>query len=48
MADHNVFISHWLTHLNIYEKQTINVILNGADEEVFNDQRINFGLKENL
>ncbi len=38
LSDHNVFISHWLTNLNIYEKnKPYTVILNGADEKVFND-----------
>ena len=40
LADHNVFISHWLTNLNIYEKnKPSTVILNGADEKVFNDSK---------
>ena len=38
LADHTVFISHWLTHLNIYEKnKSSSIILNGADEKVFNN-----------
>lgn len=38
LADHTVFISHWLKTLNIYIKnKPSSVILNGADEKVFND-----------
>tara|TARA_Y100000589_G_scaffold305927_1_gene320266 strand:- start:6508 stop:7572 length:1065 start_codon:yes stop_codon:yes gene_type:complete len=37
-ADHNVFISSWLKSLNIYNKNnSSSVIMNGADEEIFND-----------
>ena len=37
LADQNVFISHWLMNLDVYEKnKPSTVILNGADEKVFN------------
>ena len=37
-ADHTVFISSWLKSLDIYNKNNSStVILNGADETIFND-----------
>ena len=46
VADHNVFISHWLIKLNIYERnKPYSVILNGADEKVFNDSKNKLWIK---
>ena len=37
-ADHTVFISSWLKYLDIYHKNiSSSVILNGADQTIFND-----------
>ncbi|MBF0355134.1 MAG: hypothetical protein HQL43_07865 [Alphaproteobacteria bacterium] len=37
LADHTVFIGSWLTELDIWRREsTSSVILNGADEQIFN------------
>jgi len=49
-ADHTVFISSWLKSLDIYQKnKSSSLILNGADETIFNDfQNIEWNKKEKL
>lgn len=39
-ADHTIFISNWLKELNLYQlNKPSSVILNGADNSVFNDSK---------
>ena len=49
-ADHTVFISSWLKSLDIYQKnKSSSLILNGADEIIFNDfHNIEWNKKEKL
>ena len=49
-ADHTIFISSWLKSLDIYQKdKSSSLILNGADETIFNDfYNIEWNKKEKL
>ncbi len=47
-SDHNIFIASWLRNLEIYQKdKSYDVILNGADKEIFKSYRKNIWDSEN-
>ena len=48
MADHTVFISTWLSTLNLSQiNKPFSIILNGADNIIFNDKDNRFGKRMN-